>query len=62
MSAGVMHRSQPVESDSEVCEAFEARRKMEDTINGVRSQTRAQLYTFSPAEFESTPTGSVRVK
>jgi len=38
--------------------AFEARRKLEDTVNGVRSQTRAQLCTFSPAEFESTPTNT----
>ena len=35
--------------------ATEARRKLENTINEVGGQTRAQLATFSPVEFESTP-------
>ena len=38
--------------------AVEARRKLENTINEVGSQTRSQLSVFRPVEFESTPVSS----
>ena len=48
----------PVESGSERSvrySALEARREFENTVNTVRSQTRAQLTAFDPAEFEAMP-------
>ena len=50
--------STPVESGSEKSvrySALETRREFENTVNTVRSQTRAQLTTFDPTEYEAMP-------
>ena len=48
-------RSHSVGSEGEVSETVGSRRRMEDIMNNVRSQTRAQLHAFDPVEFKSTP-------
>jgi len=48
-------RSHSFASDSEVIETFGSRRRIQDIMNNVRSQARAQLYAFDPVEFKLTP-------